>query len=444
MDRWPVTNFSINLPNPAGAGNALILGIQFQNAVAVSSITDNEGNTWVTGPTAVNGNTSQQMSLYYALNARAGTQNIVVHFSGSTTVSAFPQAVISEFDHVATISALDGSSSNANSRTAGTITTTASGDLIYHWGVDFSDTDSNGGNYNGSSISAGSGFTLLSADLQVGSADQYAVQTGSGAITPTFGASGSATWGSLALALKSASAGTPPATGIHIVHIQHTLLAATRAQSRSTPVVMQFPSSGNLLVGLYTSPDVTITGVTDNQGNLWNAPASALSLPDNVAQIVYAASASTGLSLGSIKVSLNGTTSGDVTFDLYDVAGAAENPFDKATIALGNQTSGGNLTTATITPAKANGLVLTVCAIDFHTINGIVGAGEVLDSVVNAFDDNDPSNGGTDTSTLDEDNGYAHLYNTTTNPVTFVYTYTNPQNGGVQLWGAVAASFEAP
>lgn len=421
----------------------MILGIQFQNAVAVSSITDNRNNTWVAGPTTVNSNTSQQMSLYYVLNARASTQNIVVHFTGSTTVNASPQAVISEFDNVATISALDGSSSNPNSRTAGTITPTGSGDLIYHWGVDFSDTNSNGGNYNGSSISAGSGFTLLSADLQVGSADQYAVQTDSGAITPTFSASGSATWGSLALALKSSTAGTPPAAGIHIVHIQHTLLAATRSQGRSTPIAMQFPSSGNLLVGLYTSPDVTITKVTDNQGNLWSAPTSALTL-GTVAQIVYAASASTSLSLGSINVSLNGTTSGDITFDLYDVAGAAENPFDKATTALGNQIGGSNLTTVSLTPATANGLVLTVCAIDFHSINGIVGAGEVLDSVVNGFDDNDPSNGGTDTSTLDEDNGYAHIYNTTTSPVTFVYTYTNPQNGGVQLWGAVAASFQAP
>src|SRR5581483_11498036 len=104
---------------------------------------------------------------------------------------------------VATIGAVDGSSGSANSRTAGSMTTTAAGDLIYHWGADLTDTNSNGGNYNGASITAGSGFTLLSADLQVGSGDQYQIQSNAGAINPTFTASGSATWGSLALALKS-------------------------------------------------------------------------------------------------------------------------------------------------------------------------------------------------------------------------------------------------
>src|SRR5208283_2964465 len=101
---------------------------------------------------------------------------------GST--NGYPQAVASEFYNVAQLSAADGSSGSATSRTAGSITTTTAGDLIYHWGVDFSDTNANGGAYNGSGITAGSGFTLLSADLQVGSADQYQVQASAGSINP--------------------------------------------------------------------------------------------------------------------------------------------------------------------------------------------------------------------------------------------------------------------
>ena len=97
----------------------------------------------------------------------------------------------------------------------------------------------------------GAGFTLLSADLQVGSSDQYQIQPTAGTITPTFSASGSATWGSVAIALKSATAGTAPPPGIRIIHLQHTLLQSVRAQNRAEPIVMQFPSSGNLLVGLF-------------------------------------------------------------------------------------------------------------------------------------------------------------------------------------------------
>ena len=445
MDRYPVTNFSINLPNPAGPGNALILGVQFKSVGSIASVSDNKGNVWLSGPTVVNTSAAEQMSLYYCLNAVGGTQNITVNFSGLGTTNGTPQAVVSEWYNVATASAVDGIAGNSSSLTPGTITTTASRDLIYQWGIDFSDTNANGGAFNGRSISAGPGFTLLSADLQVGSGDQYYVQPIAGAINPTFSTSGSATWGSVALALKSAVAGTPPGPGIHIVHIQHTLLCAVRSQGRSTPIVMQFPSSGNLIVGSFNSADLLISSVNDNASNSWVTAASTLGGGQNcIAQIVYAANSSTSPSLGSITVTLQpGTTTGDDMFVLYDVAGAATSSFDIATTASGVQSSGGSLTTASLTPSTANGLILNQVSVDFHTVNGVIGSGYLLDSVVNAYDNDDPAYGGTDTSTLDEDNGYAHIYNTTTTPTIFVYTYTSPANGGVQNWGAVSAAFKA-
>ena len=282
MDRWPVTNLRIPLPNPTGSGNALILGIQFHSSGSISSVTDDKSNRWVAGPTVANSSASQSMSLYYALNVKGGTQNITVTFSGLGSTNGYPQAVISEFYNVAQVSAVDGSSGSATARAAGSITTTTAGDLIYHWGVDFSDTNADGGAYNGSGITAGSGFTLLSADLQVGSADQYEVQSSAGSINPTFSATGSATWGSLALALKSANAGTPPPSGIRIVHIQHTLLNSVRAQGRPNPVVMQFPSSGNLLVGLYNSADCLISGISDSGHNTWVSAGSTMGGGGNV------------------------------------------------------------------------------------------------------------------------------------------------------------------
>jgi hypothetical protein len=443
MDRWALTTLAVNLPNPASGGNALVLGVQFKSVGSISSVSDNKGNTWVAGPTVTNPVYSQQMSVYYCLDAIAGTQNITVTFNGLQATPACPQAVVSEFCNVATAAALDGSAANSASLSPGPITTTASGDLIYQWGVDFSDTNANGGAFNGTNITAGSHFTLLSADLQVGSADQYYVQPSAGSIAPSFTASGSATWGSIALALKSASAGTPAPAGIHIVHIQHILLAAPRSQGRSVPIVMQFPSSGNLLVGLYNSADVWVSSLTDNALNNWVSAGLTLGGGESTpAQILYAANASTSPTLSGITVNQTGTGTGDVMFVLYDVAGAAASPFDKATTASGNQTGGANLTTVSLTPATANELVLNDTSVDFHTINGVIGNGFVLDSVVNAYDNDDPPTGGTDTSTLDEDNGFAHIYTTTTSPVLFVYIYTQPTAGGVQLWGSVSAAFK--
>jgi hypothetical protein len=448
MDRYPINTLTIRLPNQAGAGNCLILGVQFNSTGSVASVTDDMGNNWIAGPTATNGSFSKRMNLYYVLNAVDGTQTITVHFSGLTTTPGFPQAVVSEFYNVATSNAFDGSSASSTSRTAGPITTTAPGDLIYEWGASLSSSDINGGAYNGTSITAGTGFTLLSADLQVGSSDEYQTQSVAGTITPTFSATGSATWGSVAIALKSAMAGTAPSSGIHIVHVQHTLLQSVRAQNRSGAIVMQFPSSGNLLVGLFNGAGPTITGVTDDFGNTWSHPASATTTGGagvTSAQIVYAANATTNSTLSGITVGLSEVGAGDDMFNLYDIINAAISPFDLATTNLGNQTSNGPLTSGIITPISSDGLVFHVNSIFFHTENSMTSPiNGTFDSVVNDLDDDD---GGTttDVSTLDMDNAYAHFYNPTINQISFTFTNAFHSGGpqGVQQWGGATAAFKS-
>ena len=448
MDRYPINTLTIRLPNPAGAGNCLILGVQFNSTGSVASVTDDRGNNWIAGPTTTNVGFSKRMNMYYVLNAVNGTRTITVHFSGLTTTPGFPQAVVSEFYNVATSNAFDGSSASSTSRTAGPITTTAPGDLIYEWGASLSSSNINGGAYNGTSITAGTGFTLLSADLQVGSSDQYHIQPTAGPITPTFSASGSATWGSVAIALKSATAGTAPPPGIRIIHLQHTLLQSVRAQNRSGAIVMQFPSSGNLLVGLFNGAGPTVTGVTDAFGNIWSHPASATTTGGagvTSAQIVYAANATTNSTLSGITVGLSEVGAGDDMFNLYDITGAAISPFDLATTNLGNQTSNGPLTSGIITPISPNGLVFHVNSIFFHTENNITSPiNGTFDSVVNDLDDDD---GGTttDVSTLDMDNAYAHFYNPTINQISFTFTNAFHSGGpqGVQQWGGATAAFKS-
>jgi len=448
MDRYPINTLTVRLPNLARAGNCLILGVQFNSTGSVASVTDNIGNNWIAGPTTTNVGFTKRMNMYYVLNAVAGTQTITVHFTGLTTTPGFPQAVVSEFYNVATSNAFDGSSASSTSRTAGPITTTAPGDLIYEWGASLSSSNINGGAYNGTSITAGAGFTLLSADLQVGSSDQYQIQPTAGTITPTFSASGSATWGSVAIALKSATAGTAPPPGIRIIHLQHTLLQSVRAQNRAVPIVMQFPSSGNLLVGLFNGAGPIATGVTDVLGNTWSLPASATTRGGGLAtsaQIVYAASAATAPTLSGITVALSEVGTGDDMFNLYDITGAAISPFDLATTNLGNQTSNGPLTSGIITPISSNGLVFHVNSIFFHTENSMTSPiNGTFDSVVNDLDDDD---GGTttDVSTLDMDNAYAHFYNPTINQISFTFTNAFHSGGpqGVQQWGGATAAFKS-
>lgn len=450
MDNEFLTNLTLRLPAGAGAGNSLILGVRFNGSGSVSSVVDDKGNTWQVGPSILNSNfsPSTRASLYIATNVVAGTQSITITFSGLGGPNgsyAFPQAVVSEFYNVATSGAIDGSSSSISSRTTGSITPTAAGDLIYHWGFDVSATDVNYGiQFNGSSVTAGTGFTLLSADLQTGSADQYEVLPTATAVTPTFTASGSDTWASLAVALKPCTCGTPPPAGMRIVHVQHTMIAWP---GHTTPVTMQFPSSGNLLVGMFTGTIAFISSITDSAGNTWTTAGSSpgdLNIAPTSAQIVYAANASTSPNLKSITTNLNpACSSGDCNLLLYDVAGAAVSPFDKSTNANGDQQSTGNVTMTSLTPAAANELVFHVASIDFHTINGAVGAGYVLDSMVNAFDDNNPPTG-TLPSRMDMDNAFGHYVTPNTSTVTFVYSVANRTNSsGIRGWGGVAAAFKS-
>jgi hypothetical protein len=444
MEENPVSTFTLPLPNPVGSGNALILGVQYQSLGSVALVTDDGGNDWVLGPTVTND--GQTMALYYASNAAPGTQTITITFAGFPTNV---QAEASEFYNVAA-TAPDGMIGSSGSTTVGTITTSAAGDLIYEWGADLSDSDVGGGSYNATtSIAAGAGFTLLSADLQVGAADQFEVQPAAGEVTPTFTAPGTSTWGSLAIALQAAPGGTPPPPGIRIVHVQHTLLDSISVQDRPTPSVIQFPSSGNLLVGLFNGAQCLISKVTDSAGNPWNTSAPTATFSGDAAtqcpggaQIVYASNAVTGPTLSGITVTRSGQdTSGDDMFDLFDVTGAAPASFDRSATAYGDETSGGNLTTVSLTPSAANELVFNNTAIYEQTINGIVGTGYMFDGDVNAADDNVTGPNPTANSTLDEDNGYAHIFEPSMGTATFVYTYNSPAYGGVQYWASVSAAF---
>jgi len=77
---------------------------------------------------------------------------------------------------------------------------------------------------------------------------------------------------------------------------------------------MQFPSNGNLLIGLYNSAGPFATSVTDGLGNTWSAPASAIRISPT-SQIVWAANAQTSPNLSGVTVTMSDVGTGrDVQF----------------------------------------------------------------------------------------------------------------------------------
>jgi len=122
-------------------------------------------------------------------------------------------------------------------------------------------------------------------------------------------------------------------------------------------------------------------------------------------------------------------------FNLYDVVGANASPFDLVTTAAGIQQSFGALTTGTLTPVTSNGLVIHVNSVDFHQLNTMnAPGGGFFDTFTNDLE----SPG---VSTLDMDNGYAHIYNQGLGQIDFTFTPCC-SNARVLGWSGVTAAFK--
>ena len=153
--------FIIVLPNVALPNNCLILTLTYASSSSRTvSVVDNNGtNTWVRGPSTNSG--SLTTTLYYVLGVKAGTQTITVTFD--TSLTNF-HAAVSEFYNVATSAAIDGSIATSNatgpSVAAGSFATSTDGDLIYQYAIDV---QGGVGDRSSSGITAGAGFSLLSA-----------------------------------------------------------------------------------------------------------------------------------------------------------------------------------------------------------------------------------------------------------------------------------------
>jgi chitodextrinase len=416
--------FYISLPNRTGAGNALIIAISYPFAAGRTvAVSDDKSNTWVLGATTpANPATNQTVSqIYYALNVTAGTQKVTVSFDAA--LFNF-QADVSEFYNVATVAAADGNSGNSASSaptvTAGDVTTTSGNDLIYSYAFDTRNTESI------TAFIAGSGFTLLSADVVLGSVSQYAVQTSPGKVSPAVTVTGGSgdSFNAVALALRSAPAGTPPPPGIRIVHVYHVF-------DNRAGVALQFPSVGNLLVvnTAFSENQVNISTISSTPSNTW----AKLQHADGP-QMWYTANAATGQDLRITPTMLQYP---GVSFVLYDVAGAATSPYDAAAGTPFTWTSNTNnsdlLSLPVIVPSAPGELIIAIMNDGIGPPLGMVGDGFTLDTITYG--------GEIDRDNMDNADGYAHYYSSGISPVSFGWRMNSSQLPETSL--AMAVGFKA-
>ncbi len=425
------------LPEPSQAGNALVLGMFSDNTGSPKwTVSDDKSNAWTLAASATDSQ-GNIFAIYYALNIAQGTRFVSVKSSAAT--NGYLSVSASEYYNVSTTSALDAKScsagSNSTSISAGSITPSVSGDLLWQWG-------SNANVAEISSISAGSqsniSWQLNGTDIHDGDATQAGIYSSTAAINPTFTSGTSELWDSCVIALKASTAGTAPTQSFRIVHMLHEQMLS----SDSSPFHAEMPSSGNLLLISFISGGNTISSITSNPSNTWSSTGALVTYGSQAtSQIYYAANASTANAM-TFSIGQSGTMTG-TTFMMYDVAGAASSPFD---LDSGGQTGDqksavSSLTSCAgcLTPSAPNELIIGNIGNAWCTNIGITSPSSALFDV--ATYTGNSING---PESVDQNNGWFHYYDSSTNAITATWSYTCGSDAEGSWVGRLAAFKSGP
>src|SRR2546429_15773 len=440
--------YRVPLPELTIAGATLTMAFVYNSAGAnqVFSVTDDKSNTWTLDTTSSASN-SKTVKMYHASNVSAGTSYVNIQITGGTN-NDYWQALVAEFFNVGS---LDGSSCSAGSSTtisAGSITPTQSGDLIFQakYSVNtLSSSSPYGLPLQTSSFTPGLQpnitWSLASQLLGDGAADQYGVYNSTVPLNPTFTQAASDSYISCAVALQPASAGPAPTTIPRLVHQEHDAMPHNAPNPWIVGLVVDVPNSavyvsrvGNDSVTSISSspaPDIgwTASGADFNGLNghnhvnfycaKWNTPPGAVNLSIN-------RSGTSNDDIKMIYVVQNGTCNLDV-----DSGGQAANQGSPVTV----------LTTCSgcITPTKTNDFIMANGGQGYCTATSLSvpsGPSGVFDS---AWYTGNTIDGPTQT---DENNFWMHFYNgSSLSPITVAFgeSCNNPQGD----WAGRVAAYQS-
>src|SRR2546430_7487568 len=440
--------YRVPLPELTIAGATLTMAFVYNSAGAnqVFSVTDDKSNTWTLDTTSSASN-SKTVKMYHASNVSAGTSYVNIQITGGTN-NDYWQALVAEFFNVGS---LDGSSCSAGSSTtisAGSITPTQSGDLIFQakYSVNtLSSSSPYGLPLQTSSFTPGLQpnitWSLASQLLGDGAADQYGVYNSTVPLNPTFTQAASDSYISCAVALQPAPAGAAPTTIPRVVHQEHDAMPHNAPNPWIVGLVVDVPNSavyvsrvGNDSVTSISSspaPDIgwTASGADFNGLNghnhvnfycaKWNTPPGAVNLSIN-------RSGTSNDDIKMIYVVQNGTCNLDV-----DSGGQAANQGSPVTV----------LTTCSgcITPTKTNDFIMANGGQGYCTATSLSvpsGPSGVFDS---AWYTGNTIDGPTQT---DENNFWMHFYNgSSLSPITVAFgeSCNNPQGD----WAGRVAAYQS-
>jgi len=437
-----------------GAHNCAVLAFGLNSGYTVSSVTDSGSGSWQAGP-SVTGN-NHTLYAYYLLGTSANITSITISTSGTpTNPSSYPMTFFSptltEVRNCNT-SGIGGTGTLDTPATGSAITLTlssapASGDMALAYFLDTTYNTSPGYGYplaELSSISPGSGFTLLSASLSFGKAAEYNTATTSTSVPITY--SGTDTILGVGLVIKQGPAGTALPSSMYVDHYQMDF-------SGSNTEIL-FPSSGDLLVGIVSGIQYYVTSVSGSTGT-WLAPSAcyAAIAGEGASQIFYAYGASANSST-NYTTTWNTQSAYSSEIGNASITNASSTaPFDACASSNGDQTTATNLTAVVYSPAVTNEMIFNATGVYNHTETGLATDSNshtpvVISSTDSKSDDTGYCTSGTPASSMDEDDGWGWYTNASnTSAVTFIYSGTQNTSScaptGVGYWESVSAGFSS-
>lgn len=417
-----VTALSFTLDNPTLAGNMVCFAMMCAaGGGGTITTTNDKGDT----PTLIKSvaNANQTLNCYAVL-ATTGSQKYTVNFTVAVSFACL--FGIQEWNNIPSITpdgTASGATGNSTTPTAGSITTTQAGDLVLQWAEE-------DGATNTETWTAGTSFTLSTAiSISIPTASQHQIQVSAGAINPSITMGTGDSWATVAVAFKAGSSGTALPAGIRVLGHQFWNLQA----GNNGPFTLQFPTFGNLLViGTMSSPGFDISAVSDGT-NTYTQRGSALGSGSSgdVQTWDTDGHAYTPASTLSLTVTFTGSATGGSAMFFLDVKGSkAPNAFDQRTTATGSQAVSGNLSSVSISPAVANGLVVVQEANNSNNITGMSPGIAIMGIPTPFTSTNDP---------IAENDGAGIEYNANTSSRTYVWTTSG---GALLAWAASAVAYK--
>jgi len=383
-------------------GNLITVRITAPHGSTVSSVIDNLAQSYSLATSVDSGSGGWITALYYKAGTAANVTQITVTYSAA--IADWHGAVM-EYSNVATSSPVDATCSNHSITISCSLTTTAPNDLVVSTMIGLGSTIE----WNRlSTITPGGGFFFDAADTQCSDADSELVQSTAGSVTPSFTVTGSSqAFNILGVAFKAATAGTNP-TGMYILHEQHTQSTSAGPLNLNT----YFVSSGNLLVASYDLGNTFTNASIDTCSvpNTWVKKTEGTFWPE----FFYIPSTGTFSTNLSCTVHLPGL-SGNGIMVIYDVVGAATQPFD--VLSSGQSQGNGGFVTGSVTPTNGPGILFAAANDGTGPVTGVGVSGTPT-----PIFDNTPYTGEQDTGQLNNGDAWQHLFYTTPGPLTYTWT----------------------